>query len=68
MSSWQIRRKQHERPCELCKTNGILSQRLDPTNWQPHTRRLCRKHRLELGYHPVDWGHGPYHAGKTPGQ
>lgn len=53
--------------CELCTGNALLCQRLNPVNWQPETRRLCRKHRIELGFHPVDWSRGPYSGGKGPG-
>ena len=66
MPSWSERPPRHQAPCELCPQPGQLAQRLDPHNWQPHTRRLCRKHREQLGYHPVDWGRGVHVSGRMP--
>lgn len=52
----------HEPACELCRQHGLLVQKLDPVNWQPITRRLCTRHRKDLGFHPIDWGRGTYNA------
>ena len=55
--AYSIKKHRHEKPCELCKRNGILAQRLNPTNWHPEHRRLCTTHQKQLGFHPVDFGH-----------
>lgn len=60
-------RNHHEMPCELCKQHGTKVERLNPRNWQPEERRLCRKHMIELGYHPIDYTRGGYAGGKLPG-
>ena len=69
MSDFTIKKPARRVECEHrgCHANGILAQRLDPLNWQPETKRLCAYHQRQLGFHPVDWSHGPYHGGKTPG-
>ena len=67
MPSWSERPRAHQVPCELCKQPGQLAQQLNPLNWQPTTRRLCRKHRERLGFHVVDYGRGSYTGGRTPG-
>lgn len=55
--SYSIKKRRHERPCELCARNGTLAQRIHPINFRPEYRRLCTTHRAILGYTPVDYGH-----------
>ena len=66
MPSWRDRPRNYQQPCEECKEPGVMCQQLNPLNWQPITRRLCRKHRERLGFHAVDYSRGGHINGNYP--
>lgn len=45
-----------DKPCEECGKRSILRvYRLDPVNWRPHERLLCRECSRRHGYTPVSY-------------